>query len=52
MKTLHYLFNNWWKTVKRGKPNKRGFLIFLKMLQLELKSLFLTSKTIDELYVE
>ena len=48
MKTLHYLFNNWWKTVKRGKPNKRSFLIFLKMLGLELKCLFLTGRTVEE----
>ena len=48
MKTLHYLFNNWWKTVRRGKLNKRSFLIFLKMLGLELKCLFLTGRTVEE----
>lgn len=52
MKTLNYFFNNWWKTVKRGKPNKRSFLIFLKMFGLELKCLFLTGKTVEEVYGE
>lgn len=52
MGTLHYLFNNWWKTVKRGKPNKRAFLIFLKMLRLELKCLFLTGRTVEEVCSE
>ena len=48
MKTLNYFFNCWLKTVKRGKPNKRTFLIFLRMLGLEMKCLFLTGMTIDE----
>ena len=49
MKTLNYFFNCWLKTVKRGKPNKRTFLIFLRMLGLEMKCLFLTGMTIDEM---
>jgi hypothetical protein len=48
MKTLNYLFNCWWKTVKRGKPNKRSFLIFLRMLGLEMKCLFFTGRTVEE----
>jgi len=48
MKTLNYLFNCWWKTLKRGKPNKRSFLIFLRMLGLEMKCLFLTGRTVEE----
>jgi hypothetical protein len=52
MKTLHYLFNKWWETVKRGKSNKKLFLNFLKMLGLEVKCLFLTGRTLEELYDE
>ena len=48
MKTLNYLFNCWWKTVKRGNPNKRPFLIFLRMLGLEMKCLFLTGRTVEK----
>ena len=49
MKILRYLFNSWWKTVKRGKPNKRAFLIFLKMLRTEIKCILLTGYTTEEI---
>ena len=47
MRDLIYLFNCWWKTVKRGKPNMRAFLIFLRMLGLELKCLLLKGHSTD-----
>jgi len=34
--------------MKRGKPNKRSFLIFLRMLGLEVKCLFLTGRSVEE----
>ena len=49
MKTLKYLFNCWWKTVKRGNPNKRAFFNFLNLFKLEIECLFMTGRTIDEL---
>jgi hypothetical protein len=47
--TLKYIWNNYWKTVKRGKPNTRAFLIFLRMLGLELKCLLLTGYSTDQI---
>ena len=47
--TLRYIWNNYWKTVKRGKPNMRAFLIFLKMLTVEIECLLLTGYSTDEI---
>lgn len=47
--TLIYVWNNYWNTVKRGKPNMRAFLIFLKMLGIEIKCLLLTGHSTDEI---
>jgi hypothetical protein len=47
--TLKYVWSNYWKTVKRGRPNKRAFFIFLRMLGVELKCLFMLGHSIDEL---
>lgn len=49
MKTLHYFFSCWWKTVKHGNPNKRVFRNFVKMVSLEIKCMFLTGQTTDEI---
>jgi hypothetical protein len=49
MRTLNYLFNQWWKGVKRGKPNKRAFLIFLRMLKVELKCIILFGVPVEKL---
>ena len=43
-RTLRYL---WYKLQER--PSKRGFLIFLKMLKVEVKCLLLTGHSVDEL---
>ena len=43
-KTLRYF---WYKFQQR--PTKRGFLIFLKMLMVEIKCLLLTGHSVDEL---
>jgi hypothetical protein len=48
-RTLAYLFNRWFFTVIIGKPSKRVFNCVIKMLYLDLKTLFLTGYTIDEL---
>ena len=47
--TLKYIWNNYWKTVKRGRPNMRAFLIFLQMLGVEVKCLLLTGYSTDEI---
>jgi len=47
--TLKYIWNNYYKTVKRGNPNMRAFLIFLRMLGLEIECLLLTGCSTDEI---
>ena len=47
--TLNYFWYKYWNTVKRGKPNMKSFLIFLRMLGLDLKCLLLTGYTTDEI---
>ena len=47
--TLKYIWNKYWKTVKRGKPNMRAFLIFLRMLGVEIECLLLTGHSTDEI---
>lgn len=49
-KSLKYFWSKYWVTIKKGKPNKRAFLIFLKFLTLELKCLFFTGYSIDEIF--
>jgi hypothetical protein len=49
MSDLIYLFNCWWKTVIRGNPNKRSFLIFSKMLRLEIECLLYTGRFTSEI---
>ena len=46
---LIYLFNCWWKTVRKGRPNKRSFLIFSKRLQLEIDCLLCTGRFTSEI---
>ena len=46
-RTLKYL----WNSFKR-RPTKRGFLIFLKMLKVEVKCLLLTGYSVDELELQ
>jgi hypothetical protein len=43
-RTLKYLWNRFQK-----RPSKRGFLVFVKMLKIEIKCLLLTGYSIDEL---
>lgn len=47
--TLHYFWINYWQTVKRGRPSKRMFILFLKFLWLEVKCLWQTGHTTDEI---
>ena len=48
-RSLKYTWNNYWKSLKRGSPSKRAFVIFLRMFYLELKCFFITGYSIDEL---
>ena len=43
-RTLKYLWKQFWK-----RPNRRGFLIFTKMLKVEIKCLIMTGHSTDEL---
>jgi len=44
-----YLFNCWWRNVKRGKLGGRSLHLLLTILALELKCLFLTGRTLNEI---
>jgi hypothetical protein len=48
--TLKYIWNNYWQTLKQGKPNMRAFLIFLRMLGVEIKCLLLTGYSTYNIY--
>lgn len=48
-RTLKYVWNNYCKSLKRGRPSKRAFIIFLRMFYLELKCFFITGYSIYEL---
>ena len=47
--TLEYFWIKFIETTMRGKPNLRLFILFLRMLGLEIKSLLSTGFSIYEL---
>jgi len=42
--TLTYVWKNYWRTLKRGKPSMRAFSLFLKLLSTEIKILLIKPK--------